>query len=109
MCSTKLIPTALNLSLKYFNAAPVDIRSQYDYAMVEANHGIAQFLKEDPSVVINAVVDTVSLRWPSFWNYAGWQAIGLQYFTFLPRDILEAIQVAANPAPRPVHKNYLKK
>lgn len=104
-CSTTLIPTAMNLSTRYFHEAPISITSQYDYSHIENTHSIAQLIKENPVVVINAVVETVTLRWPSFWNYTGLQAQGLKYFTFLPREILEFIQVLVNPAPRPVNNN----
>jgi hypothetical protein len=107
-CSTQLIPTAMALSKRYFDEAPVEISSQYDYAKLEGTHDIARMLQEDPKVVVDAVVDNVSVRWPSYWNYAGWQAFGLKYFSFLPRDIMEFIQVTCNPAPRPVNDDYLK-
>lgn len=97
--NTNIVVAGPAWSRKIYESAPKEVTEQYHAPPFDQLESAIGVIMEDKSVVINAIVDTLTLAHPRFWRFPGYSAQYIRLLLFFPRAVQE---FAMNLLPNPV-------
>eukprot|EP01035_Chromulina_nebulosa_P023574 gene23574-30567_t len=99
---TPMVLGSKDLAVAHFKQSPIEIQNQYQIEdLIEGSNSILA-ITEDPSVVINRIIDLITESNPSFNNYPGKLAQSFRWVVFIPDlifELVENLQQATNVKP----------
>lgn len=86
-----------------YERAPKEVAAQYSEPIFDALDSFIALTAEDKSLVVNAIVDTMTLLNPRFWRFPGIGAKFIRLNMFFPRGVQELLMGLLPPfmTPRP--------
>jgi len=74
VCSTPLIGSTVDQGVRLYEAAGEEIKATYPISIIQNLQSGVDAVKEDPALVVSAIVDAVYYRSPAPNTYPGYQA-----------------------------------